>query len=199
MPRRSARPSSTSCTAKAFRREGDLLDLAVNNNIVEKSGSWFSYKGERIGQGRENARQFLKDNKDMMAKLDAEVRKALGFGARSGATCCRGRRNRADADKWGDGPRHYDAECASGAGEGAGGGETVKFNCLRARRRLRVAPGSPTFSTRYPVLQCPVRRFGRVESCLCVTRVKWALAAAINLCMIPSSPLGELPWVLPPA
>ena len=51
----------------------------MNNNIVEKSGSWFSYKGERIGQGRENARQFLKDNKDVMAKLDAEVRKALGL------------------------------------------------------------------------------------------------------------------------
>jgi hypothetical protein len=51
----------------------------VNNNIVEKSGSWFSYKGERIGQGRENARQFMKDNKDVMAKLDAEVRKTLGL------------------------------------------------------------------------------------------------------------------------
>jgi len=64
---------------EGISREGDLLDLAVNNNIVEKSGSWFSYKGERIGQGRENARQFLKDNKDIMAKLDAEVRKAMGL------------------------------------------------------------------------------------------------------------------------
>ena len=64
---------------EGISREGDLLDLAVNNNIVEKSGSWFSYKAERIGQGRENARQFLKDNKDTMAKLDAEVRKALGL------------------------------------------------------------------------------------------------------------------------
>jgi len=64
---------------EGISREGDLIDLAVNNNILEKSGSWFSYKGERIGQGRENARQFLKDNKDTMAKLDAEVRKALGL------------------------------------------------------------------------------------------------------------------------
>ena len=64
---------------EGISREGDLLDLAVNNNIVEKSGSWFSYKSERIGQGRENARQFLKDNKDIMAKIDAEVRKALGL------------------------------------------------------------------------------------------------------------------------
>jgi recombination protein RecA len=64
---------------EGISREGDLLDLAVNSNILEKSGSWFSYKGERIGQGRENARTFLKENKDTMAKLDAEVRKALGL------------------------------------------------------------------------------------------------------------------------
>ncbi|HEY6302862.1 MAG TPA: recombinase RecA [Terriglobales bacterium] len=64
---------------EGISREGDLLDLAVNSDILEKSGSWFSYKGERIGQGRENARAFLKENKDTMAKLDAEVRQALGM------------------------------------------------------------------------------------------------------------------------
>jgi len=64
---------------EGISREGDLLDLAVNNNIVEKSGSWFSYKNERIGQGRENARAFLKENKDVLAKIDGEVRKALGL------------------------------------------------------------------------------------------------------------------------
>jgi recombination protein RecA len=65
---------------EGISREGDLLDLAVNNNIVEKSGSWFSYAGERIGQGRENARAFLKENKDTLAKLEAEVRKKMGIG-----------------------------------------------------------------------------------------------------------------------
>ena len=64
---------------EGISREGDLLDLAATQNIVEKSGSWYSYKGERIGQGRENARAFLKENKDTMAKLEAEVRKALGM------------------------------------------------------------------------------------------------------------------------
>ena len=64
---------------EGISREGDLIDLAANNGIVEKSGAWYSYKGERIGQGRENARQFLKDNKDTMAKLEAEVRKHLGL------------------------------------------------------------------------------------------------------------------------
>src|ERR671926_465970 len=64
---------------EGISREGDLLDLGVAHNLVEKSGSWFSYKGERIGQGRENARQFLKDNQDMRATIDVELRKALGL------------------------------------------------------------------------------------------------------------------------
>jgi len=60
-------------------REGDLLDLGVAQNIIEKSGSWFSYKGERVGQGRENVRQFLKDNSDIRAQIDADLRKSLGL------------------------------------------------------------------------------------------------------------------------
>jgi recombination protein RecA len=60
-------------------KEGDLLDLGVAQNIVEKRGSWFSYKGERIGQGRENARQFLKDNADIRQAVDTELRKTLGL------------------------------------------------------------------------------------------------------------------------
>jgi recombination protein RecA len=60
-------------------KEGDLIDLGVAHNIVEKSGSWFSYKGDRIGQGRENARQFLKDNADIRQTIDTELRKNLGL------------------------------------------------------------------------------------------------------------------------
>ena len=70
---------------EGISREGDLIDLGVAHNIVEKSGSWYSYKGERIGQGRENARQFLKDNADVMAKVDSEVRKLLGLTKNSDA------------------------------------------------------------------------------------------------------------------
>src|SRR3954449_309664 len=65
---------------EGISREGDLLDIAVNHNILEKSGSWFSYKSERIGQGLENARQFLKDNRDIFNKIEMDVRKALGLG-----------------------------------------------------------------------------------------------------------------------
>ncbi len=64
---------------EGISREGDLIDLGVAQNIVEKSGSWYSYKGERIGQGRENARQFLKDNPDIRQTIDTELRKALGL------------------------------------------------------------------------------------------------------------------------
>jgi recombination protein RecA len=64
---------------EGISKEGDLIDLGVANNIVEKSGSWFSYKGDRIGQGRENARQFMKDNPDIRTRVDTELRAALGL------------------------------------------------------------------------------------------------------------------------
>jgi len=60
-------------------REGDLLDLGVTQELVEKSGSWFSYAGERIGQGRENARAYLIANPEIRERLDAALRKQLGF------------------------------------------------------------------------------------------------------------------------
>ena len=56
---------------EGISREGDVLDLAVLHNIVDKSGAWYSYQGERIGQGRENVRAFLKENKDVFARVDA--------------------------------------------------------------------------------------------------------------------------------
>ena len=66
---------------EGISREGDVLDLGVLHNLVEKSGAWYSYSGERIGQGRENVRQFLKDNPEVFAKMDAQVRQKLGIGA----------------------------------------------------------------------------------------------------------------------
>jgi recombination protein RecA len=60
-------------------REGDVLDLGVTRNVVEKSGSWFSYRGQRIGQGRDSARQFLKENPEVLSKIDSELRSVLGL------------------------------------------------------------------------------------------------------------------------
>jgi recombination protein RecA len=64
---------------EGISKEGDLLDLAVDRKIVEKSGTWFAYSGERLGQGRENAKQFLKDNPDTFKAIEERVRKELGL------------------------------------------------------------------------------------------------------------------------
>ncbi len=61
-------------------REGDLLDVAVEKNVVDKSGAWFSFQGERLGQGRDNARQFLKDNHDYRGRIELALREAMGIG-----------------------------------------------------------------------------------------------------------------------
>jgi recombination protein RecA len=64
---------------EGISKEGDLLDLAVERKIVEKSGTWFSFAGERLGQGRENAKQFLRDNPDVFRQIDERLRKELGL------------------------------------------------------------------------------------------------------------------------
>ena len=64
---------------EGISREGDLLDLAVDRRIVEKSGAWFSYDGERLGQGRENVKQFFKDHPEIMQGIEDRVRKELGL------------------------------------------------------------------------------------------------------------------------
>jgi recombination protein RecA len=67
---------------EGISREGDVLDLAAENGIVEKSGAWYSYKGDRIGQGRDNSRIFLKENPDSMTAIETEVRAKLGIVAK---------------------------------------------------------------------------------------------------------------------
>ena len=64
---------------EGISREGDLLDLAVEKRIIEKSGAWFAYSGERLGQGRENVKQFLRDNPAMFKAIEERVRRELGL------------------------------------------------------------------------------------------------------------------------
>ena len=64
---------------EGMSREGDLIDLAVENKIIEKSGAWFAYDGERLGQGRENVKTLLKEHVDIRSAIDEKVRKALGL------------------------------------------------------------------------------------------------------------------------
>ena len=64
---------------EGISREGDVLDLAVANKVVEKAGAWFSYRGERLGQGRENSKQNLKENRELLTRIENEVKTALGI------------------------------------------------------------------------------------------------------------------------
>ena len=71
---------------EGISREGDLIDLGVDKGIVEKSGTWLSFGGERMGQGRENARSFLKENKDIRSKLENALRKKLEIAIPGGSS-----------------------------------------------------------------------------------------------------------------
>ena len=65
---------------KGISREGDILDLAVNCGVVQKSGAWFAYEGDKIGQGRENSKIYLANNPDVMAEIESKVRAHYGIG-----------------------------------------------------------------------------------------------------------------------
>jgi recombination protein RecA len=65
---------------KGISREGGVLDIGVDNDIVKKSGAWYTYEGEQLGQGRENAKQFLFDNPEIMIDISERIRTAMGIG-----------------------------------------------------------------------------------------------------------------------
>jgi len=71
---------------EGISKEGDILDLAAEIDVVVKSGAWYAYEGNKIGQGRENAKQYLKDHPDVCGEISAKVREHYGFGTETGAT-----------------------------------------------------------------------------------------------------------------
>jgi recombination protein RecA len=106
---------------EGISREGDLIDLGVDKGIVEKSGTWLSYGGERMGQGRENARTFLKENRDIRDKLENALRKKLEIAIPGGsnAAAAHGPNGHAPATAHGDKPpiKAAAATATSGAGD----------------------------------------------------------------------------------
>lgn len=68
---------------QGISKEGDILDLGVEMELVEKSGAWYSFEGERIGQGRENVKKFLLENTDILNRISELVREKAGFGAKA--------------------------------------------------------------------------------------------------------------------
>ena len=65
--------------------EGDLLDIGVDKGFIDKSGAWFSYEGERLGQGRDNVKAFLKGNPEIAGQIEGKLRVELGLGGQEGA------------------------------------------------------------------------------------------------------------------
>ena len=64
---------------EGISREGEIIEMGVNHRIVEKSGAWFAYKGEKIGQGKDNAREFLKENPAVAEEIEKKIREAVGI------------------------------------------------------------------------------------------------------------------------
>jgi recombination protein RecA len=102
---------------EGISREGDLIDLGVDKGLVEKSGTWLSFGGERMGQGRENARSFLKENKDIRDKLENALRKKLEIAIPGGQnTAAHGPNGHAPATAHGDKPAIKAAAAAAASG-----------------------------------------------------------------------------------
>jgi recombination protein RecA len=70
---------------EGISREGEIIDMGVNAKIIEKSGAWYAYNGEKIGQGRDNAREFLRENPDLAREIENKVREGLGIALLPGA------------------------------------------------------------------------------------------------------------------
>jgi recombination protein RecA len=64
---------------EGISREGEIIDMGVNARILEKSGAWYAYNGEKIGQGRDNAREFLRENPDIAFEIENKVRESVGI------------------------------------------------------------------------------------------------------------------------
>ncbi len=84
---------------KGISMIGDILDVATNADIIVKSGAWFAYKGEKIGQGRENAKQYLEENPEVLAEIDKAVREHYGLEASEDAKPAKAEEPKAKADK----------------------------------------------------------------------------------------------------
>jgi recombination protein RecA len=66
---------------QGISREGGLIDIGVEHGLVRKSGAWYTYEGDQLGQGKENARAFLRDNPDLADEIEKKIKETLGIGA----------------------------------------------------------------------------------------------------------------------
>ena len=113
---------------EGISREGDLIDIGVNAGILEKSGTWISYKTDRLGQGRDNARQFLKENHDIRIKMEQELRKHLGLPNPQGTSDAANGSAKPEAAHKPNGDAHkVDARSRENCGQGRDGGLVARI------------------------------------------------------------------------
>ena len=139
-------------------REGGLIDMGVEHGFIRKAGAWYTYEGDQLGQGKENARNFLRDNPDLADEIEKKVKEKLGVGpqggqARPSRTCpsssdaepsCRTRDPRRQA-----GPRRGRPRESRGSGRGGGAG--------RGRRSWMPPPEDPAARARRPIPESVAR------------------------------------------
>ena len=121
---------------KGISREGSLLDVGVDLGIVKKSGAWFTYEGEQLGQGRENSKQFLTENVELMVEISEKIRQAVGIDDEPES---RGGPHRRPKTDRGHGRRRELTAEPGEVGRGAGRFPPPGFRTCRAWRRCAVA------------------------------------------------------------
>ncbi|MDD5872034.1 MAG: DNA recombination/repair protein RecA, partial [Clostridia bacterium] len=96
---------------KGISKSGDVIDIAAKDDIIQKSGSWFAYNGEKIGQGRENAKKYLEEHPDVMEEVVAKVKQAHGIGIKAEEA-----KNNSKADSKADGKTDSQAKAKAATG-----------------------------------------------------------------------------------
>src|SRR5262249_41928451 len=130
---------------KGISRDGEIVDLGADAGIVEKSGSWYAFEGERIGQGRENAKDFLHDHADVAEKIEATIRAKLGVPAKGGQRAAAAAAG-ATTGAAGAGAASAPAEAKSVSGAGAatsGNGAGAAPTSTTASSTIAAATSSP--------------------------------------------------------
>ena len=172
--RPSSRPNSTSSIGLGISREGCLIDLGVEQGIVRKSGAWYTYDGDQLGQGKENARNFLRDNPDLANEIEKKIKEKLGVGAAPG--CGRHRRRQHRGRRVAErAAERYRAEsgpsCHPGPPAGRSAGPRRDDNRSPARApggqaRHRRGPGTAGGTAARPGDAASIRRRPPAQICL---------------------------------
>src|SRR4029078_11871244 len=122
-------------------REGSLIDLGVEQGIVRKSGAWYTYEGDQLGQGKENARNFLRDSPDLANEIEKRIKEKLGVGPRIDADASASANGSAGASACANGSASPGSSSASNPGNGSSTSGRPAVNGRAPSRTVATAPG----------------------------------------------------------